>query len=112
VNLKVKVEFVNDLPMGTWRFMYEDGSHWQTIEFLKDDFQVLSYHDVSGVQKVKLGEGRYEGAIFSAAVNDILYPDGQLEDGVKDGYWVYYDQKGNIIYEEKYVKGDFRNTRM
>lgn len=110
--LKVKGEFVNDLPVGTWRFFYENGQAWQTLEFLLDDYKVLSYHDRSDVQKVKRGNGRYEGSIYSYAYGDTLYVDGQVEEGLKDGVWVYYDDEGNIIYEEKYADGNFRYTLM
>lgn len=110
--VKVRGKFVNNLPVGTWRFFYENGQAWQTLEFLIDDYKVLSYHDKSGVQKVSRGSGRFEGNIYSYALGDTLYVDGLVEAGLKDGIWVYYDDDGNIVYEEKYTNGQFRYTLM
>ena len=107
--LKVQGAFSNNDPLGTWKFFYEDGKPRQTLEFVNNDFRVLSYHDPSGIQKVKQGNGRYEGMVYGFSQADTLYLDGLVADGYKDGEWVYYDEDGTIIYVEKYKKGKFRN---
>ncbi len=109
---KCKGDFVNNQPAGLWRFYYENGKHWQTIEFVPFDFKVLRYHDKSGNEKVKNGNGRWEGKIYSYSRTQHLYVDGMVESGVKDGMWVFFDEAGNIIYEEKYVNGQLKFTKM
>ena len=106
--LKVKGNFTNDNPVGTWEFFYEDGQPWQRINFIGKDMRVLSYYDRSGVHKVAQGNGRYEGLVYDFLRYDSLYVDGKVKGGFKEGMWVYFNDKGKKIYEEKYSRGNFR----
>lgn len=107
--LKVEGAFARNEPQGRWEFFYEDGKPWQTLEFANDGFRVLSYTDPSGIDKVKQGNGRYEGMVYGYSQADTLFVDGLVEDGNRDGEWVYYNENGQIVYVEKYRKGNFRN---
>ena len=106
--LKAQGGFSQNKPIGTWSFFYKNGDEWQTLNFLENTFLVESYLDPSGVEKVAQGEGRYEGMVYYREKGDTLYVDGPIVNKHRHGTWIYFDQEGQRVYEEKYTKGKFR----
>jgi TonB family protein len=104
---KMEGEFLDDEMVGVWKYYYQDGSLRQTIAFTEKDFKVLSYHDPGGTEKVKDGDGLWEGAVYIPENKDSMYISGNVVNGLKEGWWVYHNIRGIIAYEEKYRKGKF-----
>lgn len=104
-------DFQDNQMVGIWRYFYPDGNPKQSIEFTSNDFKVLSYYDKSGTEKVKDGNGLWEGYYFSLNLKDTVYITGKVINGFKDDWWVYYDDSGTRLYEEKYKEGEFKSGK-
>lgn len=105
---KMEGEFVEDEMVGIWKYYYSDGSPKQTIEFTDNDFKILSYHDRGGTEKVKNRDGLWEGAVYIPESGDSMFVAGEVANGLKEGWWTYFNVRGITAYEEKYRKGTFK----
>jgi TonB family protein len=101
-------KFENNKMIGIWEYFYPNGNHKQTIEFTHNDFKVQSYHDPGGTEKVKNGNGLWEGNYYSPENKDTIYITGMVINGFRDDWWTYYNKRGYTIYEEKYKEGEFK----
>ncbi len=108
---KMEGEYLANQMIGSWEYFYPNGSPQQTIAFTDDDFKILSYHDPSGTEKVKDGNGLWEGYYYYPENSDTIYVAGSVVNGFKDDWWTYYNKSGVTIYEEKYQEGDFKQGK-
>lgn len=106
--IKMEGDFQDNQMVGIWQYYYPDGSHRQSIEFTAQGFKILSYHDRSGTEKIKAGNGLWEGHYYSMQYKDTIHISGAISEGLKDDWWVYYDDSGKKLFEERYKGGEFR----
>jgi len=82
--VKIKCEFDNGVPDGSWNFYYDDG-------------------DIA--EKGSFSEGLKNGSWYFYHKNGKLSLQAEYENGEKSGVWSYYDTFGNLTeridYDEK-----------
>ena len=101
-----KGKYLNNKMTDVWEFYYEGGQLKYKIQFINDDFYVLSSFDSLGQNLIVNGTGpfRYE---FVNSNNDTINITGNFLDKKKAGDWVYMNNK-KILAKEIYELGKFK----
>lgn len=91
-------------PMGKLEAWYRDGSRESVIEYVVDEpIKMHHYWDSTGVQRVKNGEGIFNG-ILEESMYDSAVQVGRIRNFRKDSTWIGVN-KGRTEFTEEYEHG-------
>ncbi|MBS2211675.1 TonB family protein [Carboxylicivirga mesophila] len=104
--LKSEYLFENDMPLGLWKFYYEDGSSQHLLNVSGQSFEVLSSFDSARQQVLKDGNGtwQFKVPVYNHADTVTIY--GEQQNKLREGEWGL-TLSNNISLVEKYKKGNY-----
>lgn len=132
--LKIEGKIKNNAPDGLWKTYYESGNIQNSVNYssgqingeafffydnnpritkaevnFENDKVIDIYYEYyeNGAQKAKIEykNGRAHGNASFFYPNGKLKIKAEFEDGMKDGKWEYFDEKGTSMGKEKWKKG-------
>lgn len=103
-SLNRKGAYENDKPVGIWEFYYANGQLKYKIEFLSDDFKILTFNDENGNSKMEGVDVLWEYAYANGTGIK-----GRLTNGQKHGNWELIENSRVVGYEI-YKNGKYKKT--
>lgn len=107
-NERLKAQFTNNLPVGTWQWNYPDGSKHFSLLFKGDDFQVLEMYNNRG-ERISDKDFKFKYEFKNDDINDNLKIEGAIKNGKKEGKWKV-SGKGNSLGYDIYKNGEHIKT--
>ena len=110
--LRSKVEYRADWPVGKFESWYENGKLQEVGNFPDDTtarrgrwfwevYRIESFWDSTGTQLIKNGTGNY----YDVHKNGKISEKGAYRDGSREGEWLFYEEAGRQTNTEHYVHG-------
>jgi hypothetical protein len=110
--LKERGSYKQGKKIGYVTRYYREGNPWSTLQFFSEDerisdldetnYKIMTYHDTSGAQLVKGGNGFCRCQLVSGRIEV-----GKVVDGVRDSIWSEYSGD-TLVLQEYYEMGKFR----
>ena len=98
--------YQNDKPVGVWKYWFAGGAISSEFDFTKN---YAIYYYENGKKSSEgtlpadmLREGKWTGWFESGA----RQYEGMYSKGLKDGQWIWYNEKGEITYRQTFKAGD------
>ena len=113
--LKWEVNFIENQPLGQWKYYYPDGKPMLVVNHSDEDVEIWDYWDTSARQRVTAGNGRYRMHVEIKGYNEygatFLLLSGRLKNGKPERLWsidfVYPDNTRELIGQLRYQNGRF-----
>lgn len=114
--LKWEVNFIENQPVGHWKYYYPDGKPMLVVNHSDEGFEIWDYWDTSARQRVTAGNGRYRMHVEIKGYNEygatFLLLNGRLKNGKPERLWsidfVYPDNTRELIGELRFQNGRFQ----
>jgi|GEM_PF-1471018 len=107
--------FENNERIGVWNYYNSNGTLRQKLQFSSNhEFKLLEYNDSLGNEIEREGnklvwKNRYVDYYTDGYSRfGKFHIEGAFENNVKSGEWICKDGNGNILYVEKFYKGNFK----
>lgn len=104
--LKIKGEFISNIPSGKWTFYLGDGTPDFEVEFILDEFDLNILNRENPYFQLNSGTGKFKLTLDSWGEIDFVLSGEYLNDA-REGQWAYIQNKEKII-SERYKKGKFK----
>ncbi|WP_289053668.1 TonB family protein [Carboxylicivirga marina] len=104
--LKSEYLFDNDIPLGLWKFYFDDGKSKHLVEIKDHSFNVISSFNEDGRQTVEKSTGNWEYQVPIYNHSDTLNVTGELQNMLWVGEWEL-KLSDNFKLVEKYKKGKY-----